>query len=43
MNIKPFVPHDNERLNLMGRRLGSLEIPPRYYKDTVENANHMAK
>ena len=34
--------HQNISLNLMGKRLGSLEIPPTYYKDTIDNANLMA-
>ena len=29
-------------LKLMGSRLGNTDFP-HYYKDTVENANHMAK
>ena len=43
MRIEPLSPSSNISLNLMGQRLGTLDIPPRYYKDTVEEANHMAK
>lgn len=43
MPINPFNSvHENQMLNLMGKRLGKLDIPPLYYRDTVENANHMA-
>jgi len=31
----------NNIINLMNRRMGNLDIPPTYYKDTVDAANHM--
>ena len=43
MRLEPFTNYDNKSLDLMSRRLGTLSIPPTYYKDTVENANHIAK
>ena len=43
MAINPFGPVHNISLNLMNKRLGSLDIPPVYYRDTVENANLMAE
>lgn len=44
MAINPLTSiHQNRALNLMGRRLGNLDVPPYYFKDTVENANHIAK
>ena len=32
----------NMTLKLMAGRLGNLDVPPKYYPDTVENANLMA-
>ena len=32
----------NMALKLMAGRLGNLDIPPKYYSDTVDNANLMA-
>ena len=29
-------------LKLMANRMGNLDVPPKYYADTVDNANHMA-
>lgn len=34
---------NNNTINLMNRRMGNLDIPPTYYKDTVDAANHMAQ
>lgn len=33
----------NMTLKLMGKRMGYLDIPPKYFKDTVEGSNHIAK
>jgi hypothetical protein len=27
----------------MGKRLGTLDVPPAYFRDTVDNANLMAQ
>lgn len=43
MNIHPLQHQQNLSLDLMNKRLGSLAIPPVYYKDTVDNANLMAE
>ena len=43
MNIHPLQHQQNLSLDLMNKRLGSLAIPPIYYKDTVDNANLMAE
>lgn len=40
--ISPLY-QQNRAMNLMGQRLGTLDIPPTYYTDTVANANHIAK
>jgi hypothetical protein len=32
----------NITLKLMAGRLGNLDVPPKYYVDTVDNANLMA-
>ena len=29
-------------LKLMSARMGNLDVPPKYYPDTVDEANHMA-
>lgn len=44
MPINPLSSHNNHNisLQLMGQRLGTLDIPPLYYRDTVDNANLMA-
>lgn len=43
MNIHPLQHQQNLSLDLMNKRLGSLAIPPVYYRDTVDNANLMAE
>lgn len=43
MNIHPLQHQQNLSLDLMNKRLGSLVIPPVYYRDTVDNANLMAE
>ena len=40
--IEPFGIGAQMAIKLMGKRIGRLEVPPQYYKDTVENANLMA-
>ena len=40
--IEPFGIGAQMALKLMGKRIGRLEVPPYYYKDTVDNANLMA-
>ena len=43
MRINPLAPiQQNCTLNLMGKRLGTLDVPPAYFRDTVDNANLMA-
>ena len=37
--IQPVNLGSNMTLKLMASRLGNLDIPPKYYKDTVDNAN----
>ena len=44
MRINPLSPiQQNDSLNLMEQRLGHLDVPPHYFKDTVDNANLMAQ
>jgi len=38
----PFGIGANISLKLMANRLGNLDVPPKYYPDTVDGANHMA-
>ena len=40
-NLQPFGLGANMTLKLLNRRLGNTDLP-KYYKDTVDNANHMA-
>lgn len=40
--IAPFGIGANITLKLMQQRLGDLDVPPKYYPDTVKNANLMA-
>ena len=40
--ILPTNIGENNTITLMNRRMGNLDVPPTYYKDTIENANHMA-
>ena len=40
-NLEPFGLGANMTLKLLNRRLGNTDLP-KYYKDTVDNANHMA-
>ena len=40
--IAPFGIGANITLKLMAGRLGNLDVPPKYYPDTVDNANLMA-
>ena len=42
-NIYPYGLGAQMTLKLMGKRIGTTEMPPHYYKDTVENSNEMAK
>ena len=34
---------ENISINLMKRRMGNLDIPPTYYQNTIDTANHMAQ
>ena len=40
--IIPIGTDVNTSIQLMNRRIGNLDIPPIYYKDTIDDANHMA-
>lgn len=40
--IEPFGIGAQMSIKLMGNRIGRLQMPPHYYKDTVDNANLMA-
>ena len=40
--IQPANLGANMALKLMASRMGNLDVPPKYYIDTVDNANHMA-
>jgi len=40
--IAPFGVGANMSLKLMAGRLGNLDVPPKYYVGTVDNANLMA-
>lgn len=40
--VQPFGIGANITLKLMNARMGNLNVPPSYYGDTVEGANHMA-
>ena len=40
--INPYGIGANMSIKLMNSRLGNLDLPPKYYADTVENANLMA-
>ena len=40
--IQPASLGANITLKLMANRMGNLDVPPKYYIDTVDNANHMA-
>ena len=40
--IEPFGIGAQMSIKLMGARIGRLQVPPHYYKDTVDNANLMA-
>jgi hypothetical protein len=40
--ISPANLGANITLKLMANRMGNLDVPPKYYIDTVDNANHMA-
>ena len=41
--VQPLGINPNDTIVLMNRRMGNLDIPPAYYKDTIDGANHMAK
>ena len=40
--IEPFGIGAQMTIKLMGNRIGRLQMPPHYYRDTVDNANLMA-
>lgn len=40
--IQPANLGANIALKLMANRMGNLDVPPKYYVDTVDNANHLA-
>ena len=40
--LTPYVINRNESLQAMAKRMGNINLPLRYYPDTVSGANHMA-
>ena len=41
--VAPNINTSNGVIDLMNRRMGNLDIPPTYYKDTIDAANHLSQ